>query len=118
MVTNAVKNQVVTSLSFSEILFHVVNDLISPDGSNQVRLSRTANTGYVCAERLGDLHGERADASARTINEDVLPRLKLSFVAKTLERGEPRNRQRSCLLKRYLLRLDDECRFGSARILG
>jgi hypothetical protein len=32
-------------------------------------------------ERLGDLHGVRAHASRRPVDEDLLPRLELTLVA-------------------------------------
>ena len=43
-----------------------------------------AYAGHICAERLGDLHSERADTSRRAVNQDFLSWLNLSLVAKTL----------------------------------
>ena len=54
---------------------------------------------------LGDLHGERAHASRRAVDQDLLPRLNLSLVAKTLQRGDRRDRDRCRLLERQVGRL-------------
>src|SRR6266436_2229845 len=118
MITNAVENQIVALRSFGEIFSRVVNCRVCPNGSNHVDISSAAHSGHICAERLGDLHREGTHASRRTINQDLLPRLKLSLVAKTLQGGEPGDGYRSSLLPSHLIRLDNECRLGCACILG
>ena len=60
------------------------------------------HTPVTCAERFGDLHSERAYASRRTINQDLLSWLNMSLVAKPLQCGECRHRYRGCLLKRHV----------------
>src|SRR6266852_7954283 len=118
MVPNAVEKEVVTLPTFGEILLRVINDPICADGSDHVHVPRTAYAGHLCAERLGDLHSEGTHASRRTVNQDLLPRLNVSLVAKTLQCGECRHRCRSCLFKRHAIRLHDQCRLGSTHILG
>src|SRR6516225_959144 len=54
----------------------------------------------------------------RTVNQDLLARLNVSFVAKTLQCGDCRNRYRSRLLKRHVIRLHDQCSLGSTHVLG
>ena len=61
------------------------------------------------------LHREGTHASRRTVNQDLLSRLNLSFVAKTLQCGECPHRSR--LLEGNVIRLHREFRLGSARIL-
>ncbi len=78
-----------------EILFCVINDPIRADGSHHFRIPRTAYASHNRAKRLGDLHRERTHASRRTIDQDLLPRLNPSLVAKTLQCGECRHRYRS-----------------------
>src|SRR5450755_814233 len=117
MVGNEVYEYVVTLPTFREIFPGVINDLVCADGSDHVHIPRTAYPGHLCAERLGDLHSERAHASRRPVNQDVLSRPNLSLVAKTLQRGECRDRYRRCLLERHVIRLHDACRLGSTRIL-
>ena len=118
MVRHEVENQVVMLSTFREILSRVINDVICADGSNHFNIPRTAHAGNFRAERFGDLHGEGAHASCRAVNQDFLPRLNLSLVAKTLQGSESRQGYRSRLLKRRVIRFHDQCRRGSARILG
>src|SRR5712691_10421790 len=118
MIPSAVENQVITLPTFGEILSSVINDVIRADGSDHVHIPGTAYASDLCAERLGDLHSEGTHASRRPINEDLLPRLKVSLVAKTLQCGECRHRCRSRLLKRHAIWLHDQCRLGSTHILG
>src|ERR1700721_1654011 len=124
MIPDSVEKKVITSPAPGEILLGIVNDPIYADGSNHVHISCTAHAGHICAERLGDLHSERTHASRCTIDQDLLPRLNLSLVAKTLQSGECRNRYTSRLLKRHVVRFHDQRRFhdsrrlASTRILG
>src|SRR5713101_5528180 len=118
MIPNGVENEIVTLSTFGEILLGVINDPICADGSDHVHIPRTAHAGHICAERLGDLHSERTHTSSRNVNQDLLARLNLSLVAKTLQCGECRYRCRSRLLKRHVIWLDDQCGLGSTCILG
>src|SRR5271157_1205450 len=117
MVPNAVENQIITSCAFGEILLGIVYDPIRTDQSDHVHILRTAHAGHICPEPLGDLYSERPHASRRTVNQHFLPRLNLSLVAKTLQCGECRHAYRSRLLKRHVIWLHGQCRFGSTRIL-
>src|ERR1700693_6270379 len=105
MIPYRVEKQVVTLPAPGEILLSVVNDPICADGSDHVHIPRTAYAGHICAERLGDLHSERTHASRCTVNQDPLPRLNLSFVAKTLQWGACRHRYSGRLLKRHVIGL-------------
>src|SRR5882724_13335498 len=102
MVTNAVENQIVTLRSLGEILSSVVNCRVCANRANHVHISSAAHPDYLSAERLGDLHGERTHASRRTINQNLLPRLKLSLVAQTLQCGACCYRNGGSLLERYV----------------
>src|SRR5271157_5013582 len=118
MVPNAVENQVITLPTLGEILLGVINDVICADGSDHVHIPRTAHASNLCTERLGDLHSERTHASRRTVNQNLLPRLNLSLVAKTLQCGECRHRYGGCLLEGDIIRLHGQYRLGSTHILG
>jgi hypothetical protein len=50
VVVNVIKNHVVTLVTFGEILFGVVNDVICADRSDKIDFSRTAYARYLCAE--------------------------------------------------------------------
>src|SRR5438477_4534967 len=117
MVPNAVENQIITLPRFGEILLGVINDVICADGSDHVHIPRTAYAGDFCAERFGNLHSERTHASRRTVDQDLLSRLNLSLVAKTLQCGECRHRCRSRLLKRHVIRLHDQYGLGNTCIV-
>src|SRR5437660_8683926 len=118
MVPNAVENQIITLPTFGEILLGVINDVICADGPDRVHVPRTAYASNLCAKRFGDLHSERTHASGRTVNQDLLPRLNLSLVAKPLQCGECCHRYRSRLLKRHVTRLHDQCGLWGTRVLG
>ena len=75
-------------LPVSEVLARVVDDVVRADGSDQVRLGRAAHAGDLGAVGLGDLHGERADASGRADDQDLLPGLYLCLVPHGLQGGE------------------------------
>jgi hypothetical protein len=75
-------------LPVSEVLARVVDHVIGADRSDQVRLGRAAHAGDLGAEGLGDLHGERADASRCTDDQDLLPGLHPCLVPHGLQGGE------------------------------
>src|SRR2546426_4301825 len=118
MVSHDVENHIVMLPTGGEVLLRVVNDPICADGSHHFNVPRTAYSRDFRAQPLGYLHGERAHATRGTIDQDLLPRLNLSLVAKSLQGGECRYRDRSRLLKRYVLRLAGQCCLGSTSILG
>src|SRR6267143_4430769 len=99
MVQDVVENDVVTFRTFSEILFRVIDDVIRAERSDKIDIPRTADTGHIRAKRLGDLHRECAYASRGAVDQDLLPRLDLSFVANSLQGGDARDVDRSRLLK-------------------
>ena len=118
MPQNVVKHEVVALLTFGEVLLRVVDDVVGADRPDQVLLRRAAHAGHLSAERLGDLHGERADASSRADDQDLLPRLDAARVAQRLEGGETGHRNGGRLLERDVGRLGDEVLLRSNRVLG
>jgi hypothetical protein len=78
--------------------------------------SKRASSGASLSTAINN--GRDAHAPRRTVDQDLLPRLNLSFVAKTLQGGESRQGYRSRLLKRRVIRLHDQCLLGSTCILG
>src|SRR5712671_2916981 len=107
MIRHEVENQIVMFSTFREILSGVIDDVIRADGSDHFNVPRTANARNFRAERLGDLHSERTHASRRTVDQDLLPRLNLSLIAKTLQGRDSRQGYSSRLLKRRVIRLHD-----------
>src|SRR6266480_1822214 len=105
MVRNVVQNHVVTLVTFGEILFRVIDDMICAKRSDHVYNPRAAYAGHICAERLRDLHRERAYTSRRPVNQGLLPRLNLSLVAKSLQCRDAGDIDRSCLLEGQVNRL-------------
>ncbi len=91
-----VENEVVPLPTFGEILLGVVNDTICTDRSDHVQIPRTAYASDIGAERLGDLNSERPYASRRTVNQDLLPGLNLSLVAKTLQAVNATGKEAAC----------------------
>src|SRR5258708_5783271 len=117
MVRHEVENYVVLFSIARKILSSVINDVICADGADHFHIPRTANAGNLSAKRFGDLYSERTHASGGAIDQDLLARLNLSLVAKTLQGGESRHRRRARLLKRHVMRLHRQCRLAGARIL-
>src|SRR5208283_2340913 len=68
------------------------------------------------AKRFGDLHGKGSHTARCTVDEDGLPYLNFSFVAKALQRGDSRDWQTCCLFERNLLWLHGKLRRGSASV--
>jgi len=46
-----------------DVVERVVDDVVCAHGTDHVHLRRAADSSDVRSERLGDLHGERPDAS-------------------------------------------------------
>ena len=88
MVRHEIEDHVVLFPVAREIFSRVINDNVCADGLDQLDISRTANTGNLCAKRLRDLYSKRTHASGSAIDQDLLARLKLCFVAKSLQRRE------------------------------
>jgi len=82
-----------------ELLDGMVDVVVGADGPNQVCLRGTAHAGHFRAERLGDLHSESADASPRTTDQDLLPRLQPSDIPESLQGGETGHRNGCSLLE-------------------
>ena len=92
--------------------------MIGADRADEIHVRGAAHAGHLRAEGLGDLHGERAHAARRPVDEDLLPRLDLAVIAKQLESGGCRHANGGCLLEGEIGRLLDELILGSARVLG
>lgn len=72
---DVVENEVVAILTPGEVLLRVVDDAVGADRPNQTQLGGAAHAGHLRTEGLGELHGERADASAGADEQDLLPGL-------------------------------------------
>jgi hypothetical protein len=112
MVPDEVENYVVTPPAIVEILLskvrlRIIDDPVCADRSDHLQIPGATDVGDLGIERLRNLHGERAYASGRAVNQDSLPRLNVALVAKTLQCGQARYPHRSCLLKGYVGGLDD-----------
>jgi len=88
--------------------------MVCPDRSDQVYVFRAGHAGYIRAERPRNLHGEGADASRGTVDQDFLPGLDLS-VANCQKGDGPSHRNGRSLLERELGRLGHQPVFGDRR---
>src|SRR5207244_9011370 len=91
MAPRIVEDQVVTLSAPGEVLSRVIDDMIGAYRSDQLHVCGAANGGHVGSERLRDLDREGAHASSRTVDQDLLPSLQLSDVAKRLQCGHSRD---------------------------
>jgi hypothetical protein len=92
--------------------------MVCADRSDHVHIPRAAHTGHVRAERFGDLHGERTHASRRTVDQDYLPWLNPSFVAKALQGSAPCHWDGRRLLECDVGWFQRQSAFVSTHILG
>src|SRR5438309_9014077 len=105
MIPNKVEDQIITLIGFSEIFVGVVDHVICADRAYQIEIPRTTYAGHLGAERFSYLHRKGPNAARRSVNQDLLPWLNLSLIAKTLQRRDCRHRHRSSLLKCHVSRL-------------
>src|SRR5436190_21970650 len=106
MIRNVVENYVVTLVTLREILFGVINHLIGSERSDHFQIAGAANPSYIGAERFGDLDSECTHASRGAVDQDLLARLNLSFIAHSLQCADTRDVDRGCLLNRNVRRFE------------
>src|SRR5947207_1532661 len=95
MVANEIEDQVVTLIGLRKIFFSVIDHVIGADGANKIDIPRATDTCYFGAKRFRYLHRESANASGSAVDQYLLSCLNLSFVAKTLQSGDCRDRNGS-----------------------
>ena len=85
-VSHKIKNKIVAllTLGLGEIFPCVIDDMIRANQSHHVQFTRAVYARDVGAEHFGQLYGERTATPARTINQNLLSRLNLPFIAKPL----------------------------------
>src|SRR5437588_4898418 len=112
------KNQVISPPISGEIFLGVINDVVCTNRAHDVHISRAAYGSHFSPKRFGKLHRKRTDTSRRTMNQNLLPLLNVSFIAKALQGGESRLRDGCCFLKRYIGWFQHQCFFRNRYILG
>ena len=99
VVGDVVEDEVVLPSAAGEVVAGVVDDVVGADRADEVHVPRAAHAGDLGAERLRDLHGERADPARGTVDEHRLAGLDVALVAQRLEGDEPGQRDRGRLLE-------------------
>src|SRR6266480_1416979 len=112
------KNQVILLPISGEIILRVINDMVCTNRAHYVQIPRAAYGGDFSPKRFGNLHRKRTDTTRCTINQNLLPLLNVSFIAKALQGDECRLRYGCCFLKRYIGRFQDQCIFRNRDIFG
>ena len=84
MVADQIIDHVVTLISLRKIFLGVIDHAISANRFHKIDIARAANAGDLCAKRLRDLHGKRAHAAGRAVDQNFLSGLNVSLVAETL----------------------------------
>src|SRR5579872_967048 len=108
MVRHVVEDEVVAPPVSGEVLARVVDDMVSADRADHLRVLRAADSGHLGAESLGDLYGERTDATGRAVDQDLLAGLDLALIAKQLESRRCRHADGRGLLKSEVGGLEQE----------
>ena len=117
-VARSVEYEVVVVHPVREVVACVVDGVGRADRSDQVRLRRAAHAGDFRSERLGQLHRKCSHASRLADDQDLLPRLSRSHVAKTLEGGDSGGGHGRSLLKGKVCRLRRKPVLSSTGVLG
>src|SRR6266566_3615616 len=112
------KNQVIPLPISGEIFLRVINDMVCTHRAHSVHIPRAAYGGDFSPKRFGKLYRKRTYTTRRTMNQNLLPWLNLSFIAKALQGDECRLRYGCCFLKRYIGRFQDQCIFRNRDIFG
>jgi hypothetical protein len=87
-VASHLQDQVITPARAGEVLLGVVDHLVGPDRSDQLRTVGAAHPGHLGAERLGQLDRERPHPTRRPDDEHLMPGLDLAHIPQRLEGGE------------------------------
>ncbi len=85
------KDQVVTLSLPGEIFSGVVDHMVSPQGAGLLHIARAAHGSHLGAEGFGDLHGEGPHPAGCAVDQHLLPRPYLTFIAQTLQGGDARH---------------------------
>src|SRR3989304_4854094 len=100
MISVSSKNKVILLPILGEIFFGVVNDMVCPNRARLVQIPRAAHGCDFSPERFGYLHRKRSHPTRCPIDQNLLPRMNLSFIAQTLQGSESSHWYSRCFLKR------------------
>src|SRR6266516_5566170 len=112
------KNQVIPLPIVGEIFLRVINDVVCTNRAHYVHIPFAEYGGDFSPKRFGKLYRKRTYTTRRTMNQNLLPWLNVSFIAKALQGDECRLRYGCCFLKRYTGRFQDQCIFRNRDIFG
>ncbi len=118
-IDDVVHDDVVLAAALREIIARVVDDVVGTERADQLDVPRAAYTRHLGAQRLGDLHGKRADAARGAIDQHFLPGLERGAVAQRLQRREARHVDGGRLLEADTRRLPGQVAvFGDGQVFG
>src|SRR5687767_4144020 len=102
MISISSKNQVILLPILSEVFLSIVNDMVSTERARQVQISRAAYSCDLGSKRFGDLYCKRPHTARCSIDQNFLPCLNLSVIAKALQGDYGRFRYSRCFLERQI----------------
>ena len=82
--------------------------MVRTERAHHLDVARAAYAGDLRAQRLRDLHRECADASRCAVDQNLVSRLKLAFVAQALQRRDPRDCDTARLFEADVRRLQHD----------
>src|SRR3989304_5920912 len=94
------QDQVVLLPVLGEVFSLVIDDMICSKGAHHFQVPGTAHRGDFSPKRFSDLHGKSSHTTRGAINQNLLPWMKVSFVAQTLQGGHRRFRYSRSLFER------------------
>src|SRR3990172_3062179 len=94
-----IKYHVILFSIFGEVFPGVINDMVCAKRAHKVQLAGVIHPSHFSPVQFGKLHCKRTSTAARTINQNFLPRLDLSFIANPLQGDHCRLRDGRCFLE-------------------
>src|SRR5258708_2428851 len=111
------QDQIVKLPALREIFPCVINDMVCPNRSRRVQIPCAADGGDFGPQRFGDLDRKRTHTTRSAINQNLLARLRPSFITKSLKGSECRHGYGCGVLKRQVGWLQRQLIFSRTSIL-
>jgi len=113
-----IKYQIISLSISSEVFLSVINDMVCTERTHKVLLARIIHPGNLSPIQFGKLHCKRTGATAGPIDQHLLPRLDLSFIANPLQGDHCRLRDGSYFLECHTRWFQRQGTFTSTHVLG
>ncbi|MNC44808.1 hypothetical protein D3C75_937260 [compost metagenome] len=96
MISDNIKNQIIFYTICREVLFRIIEHMISTYSVQHIQLPGAINSSHFCPVQFGILDCKRPDSATGSINKNMLPLLQISRITQSLQgqNGRLRNGRR------------------------